>query len=449
MSRISPPATGPAAHAASQSPAAPTGPAAHAASPAPPAPTDLTAPALAPSLVRATGWGYYPVAALARLPFAMVVVGVLTYVATVTGSVALGGLASGAVGVGVVLAGPVVGALVDRHGQRRVVPVVGLLNAAAVALVPLVVGADAAVPAVVAVAFLAGATVPQVAPLSRTRLVTIVGVRVVPERRVPTFAHVMSYESAVDETAFVVGPVLVGALAAWVAPWLPLVVAAALSLTAVVAFALHPTASVRAAGHAGEERAPLREVVRARVLVVVGGAFAVGLFFGTTLTSLTAFMAEQGRGDGAGLAYGAMGLTSAVLALGVALLPRAFAPRWRWVVFGALIVASSTLYAGLGPEASAVGVLLLMGIGVGPVLVTVLSMTSVRSPQGRAATTMTLTTAALALAQAVASAVTGQLAETHGASSAMVLPLASAVLLVVLGLVNAALERREPNPRDS
>ena len=442
MSRISPPATGPAAHAASQSPAAPTGPAAHAASPAPPAPTDLTAPALAPSLVRATGWGYYPVAALARLPFAMVVVGVLTYVATVTGSVALGGLASGAVGVGVVLAGPVVGALVDRHGQRPVVPVVGLLNAGAVALVPLVVGADANVPTVVAVAFLAGATVPQVAPLSRTRLVTIVGVRVVPERRVPTFAHVMSYESAVDETAFVVGPVVVGALAAWVAPWLPLVVAAALSLTAVVAFALHPTASVRAPGHAGEVRAPLREIVRARVLVVVGGAFAVGLFFGTTLTSLTAFMAEQGRGDGAGLVYGAMGLTSAVLALGVALLPRAFAPRWRWVVFGAAIVVSSTLYAGLGPDASAVGALLLMGIGVGPVLVTVLSMTSSRSPQGRAATTMTLTTAALALAQAVASAVTGQLAEVHGASAAMVLPLASAVLLVVLGLVNAALERR-------
>ncbi|MBD9698037.1 MFS transporter [Flavimobilis sp. GY10621] len=405
--------------------------------PAPAHPTSL-----ASSLVRATGWGYYPVAAIARLPFAMVVVGVLTYVTTVTGSVALGGLASGAVGVGVVLAGPFVGGLVDRHGQRRVVPVVGLLNAVAVAVVPLVVHADATRPLVVAVAFLAGATVPQVAPLSRTRLVTIVGARVVPEKRVSTFAHVMSYESAIDETAFVIGPVLVGVLAAMVAPWLPLAVAATLSLTAVVAFALHPTAAVRAVGHATEERAPLREIVRARVLVVVGGAFAVGLFFGTTLTSLTAFMGEQGRGDEAGLAYGAMGLTSAVLALGVALLPRAFVPRWRWVVFGTVIVVSSALYATLAAGASPILALLLMGLGVGPVLVTVLSMASARSPQGRAATTMTLTTAALSLAQAVASAVTGQVAEAQGAGPAMVLPLVSAVLLVVLGLANVALERR-------
>ncbi|MGP7960069.1 MFS transporter [Sanguibacter sp. A247] len=397
----------------------------------------------ASSLVRATGWGFYPVAAIARLPFAMVVVGVLTYVTTVTGSVALGGLASGAVGVGVVLAGPLVGGMVDRWGQRRIVPVVGVLNAVAVALVPLVVGVDATRPLVVVVAFLAGATVPQVAPLSRTRLVTIVGARVVPEKRVATFARVMSYESAVDETAFVIGPVLVGVLAAAVAPWLPLAVAAALSITAVLAFALHPTASVRAAGHASAERAGLREVVRARVLVVVGGAFAVGMFFGATLTSLTAFMGEQGRGDEAGLAYGAMGVTSAVLALGVSVLPRAFAPRWRWVVFGSLIVASSALYQALAPDASPFGVLLLMGIGVGPVLVTVLSMASARSPQGRAAMTMTLTTAALSLAQALASAVTGQLAETQGAPASMVLPVGAAVVLVVLGLANAALERRE------
>ena len=59
------------------------------------------------------------------------------------------------------------------------------------------------------------------------------------------WADLAHLESAIDETAFVVGPVLVGLLAAWVAPWLPLVAAAGLSLTAVVAFALHPTGAVR------------------------------------------------------------------------------------------------------------------------------------------------------------------------------------------------------------
>lgn len=409
--------------------------------------TPLRAPAEAqtshaPSLIAATGWGFYPLAFVARLPFAMVVVGVLTYVVAVSGSVALGGLAAGAVGVGVVIAGPVVGAVVDRRGQRVVLPAVALANVVAVLALPLVVGQGVSDAVVIACAFLAGATVPQVAPLSRTRLVTLVGERIAPSRRVKTFSHVMSYESAVDETAFVVGPVLVGVLAAWVAPWLPLVVAAGLSLTAVIGFSLHSTGAVRARATHEAERAPLREVVRARVLVVVGGAFAVGLFFGTTLTSLTAHMGDQGRADDAGLLYGVMGMSSATLALGAALLPRGFVARWRWLAFGVLIAASAVLYAQLDPGASPTWVLLLMGVGVGPVLVTLLSMASDRSPVGRAATTMTLATAALSLAQAVASAITGQVAERAGAPASLWLPLASAVLLLVLGAVNVVVERR-------
>ncbi|PFG37242.1 putative MFS family arabinose efflux permease [Flavimobilis soli] len=395
-----------------------------------------------PTLIAATGLGYYPLAFVARLPFAMVVVGVLTYVVAMTGSVALGGLAAGAVGVGVVIAGPVVGATVDRRGQRTVLPAVALANVVAVLALAFAVGQGVPSWAVVACSFLAGATVPQVAPLSRTRLVTLVGERLAPNRRVKAFARVMSYESAVDETAFVVGPVLVGLLAAWIAPWLPLVTAAALSLTAVVAFALHPTGAVRAHAAHDAERAPLREVVRARVLVVVAGAFAVGLFFGATLTSLTAHMGAQGRADDAGLLYGAMGLTSATLALGAAALPRAFVARWRWVGFAVVIAASAAFYAQLGVSARPTVALLLMGMGVGPVLVTLLSMASDRSPVGRAATTMTLATAALSLAQALASALTGQVAERVGAPAAMWLPLAAAGLLLVLGGVNVLVERR-------
>lgn len=437
-------------HAAASSPASPAVASPAAASPAgaPPGSAGASGAPSAPlgharSLLSATGWGYYPLAFVARLPFAMVVVGVLTYVVAVSGSVALGGLAAGAVGVGVVLAGPLVGAAVDRRGQRAVLPAVALANSVVVGLLPVVVGHGASDAVVIAGAFLAGATVPQVAPLSRTRLVAIVGERIAPARRVRTFAHVMSYESAVDETAFVVGPVLVGVLAAWVAPWLPLAAAAALSLTAVVAFAAHPTGAVRAGASDEAERAPLREVLRARVLVVVGGAFAVGLFFGATLTSLTAHMGAQGRADDAGLLYGLLGLTSAALALGVALLPRSFAARWRWVAFAAVIAATASVYARLDGGASPGAVLLLMGMGVGPVLVTVLSMASARSPQGRAATTMTLATAALSLAQALASALTGQVAERTGAPAALWLPLVAAGLLLVLGAANVVVERRE------
>ena len=51
------------------------------------------------SLIRYTGWAYWPIAFIARLPFAMMTVGVLMLVVAVTGSVRLGGLTSAAVGV--------------------------------------------------------------------------------------------------------------------------------------------------------------------------------------------------------------------------------------------------------------------------------------------------------------------------------------------------------------
>ena len=52
-----------------------------------------------PSLVSLTGAGYFPLALIARFPFAMMVVGVLTLVVSARGSVELGGLASASVGI--------------------------------------------------------------------------------------------------------------------------------------------------------------------------------------------------------------------------------------------------------------------------------------------------------------------------------------------------------------
>ena len=80
--------------------------------------------------------------------------------------------------------------------------------------------------------------------------------------------------------------------------------------------------------------------------------FGVGAFFGATLTSLTAFAQAHGDEAQAGLLYGLMGIGSAVLALGVLLLPRRFALRHRWLVFSAVLAAAAVGYAtaaGLGP----------------------------------------------------------------------------------------------------
>ena len=394
------------------------------------------------SLVQHTGWAYWPVAFLARLPFAMMVVGVLTYVATQTGSVALAGLASASLGVGTVAAGPLVGGLVDRHGQRRVLLPIGIANGLLLAAFILVVPGAPHESLILDAAAAIGATSAQSAAMSRSRLIAIIEQRLGPHRRTRTYNAMMSYESAADEIAFVIGPFLVGLLASFVAPWLPLVIAAGISLVFVSLFALHPTGRLRALADGDEARAPLREIVAPGVLVVVAGCFAVGMFFGATLTSVTAFAQEHGEGSEGGMLYGLMGLGSAVLALAVALLPRRFAMRWRWLAFAAVLCAASVGYAFAADFVGVTVALLIMGLGVGPVLVTLFSLAGYRAPRGRTATVLTMVGAALTLAQALTSAVTGAVAEAFDARTSMLLPLVATSLLVVFGLANLMLERR-------
>lgn len=396
------------------------------------------------TLISQTGGWYFPIAFLARLPFAMMVVGVLTLVVAARGSVALGGLTSAAVGVGTVVAGPLIGDAVDRLGQRRVLVPLGLANGVLLSLFPFVVYSDSADGLLLLAALLIGLSAPQAAAMSRTRLMAIIRERLAPARRERTFSRSMSYESAADETAFVIGPVVVGVLASFIAPWAPIAGAAVLSFVFVTAFALHPTA--RAASPNDRVRdamAPARELRGAPIMILVAATFAVGLFFGATLTSLTAFMAERGEVDSAALLYGLMGIGSAVLALAVALLPARFALRWRWMLFAGVLAASAFGFAFSGSVPMVTVMLCVMGLGVGPTLVTLFSLAGLRSPAGRSATTMTMLGSALALAQSLASAATGAVAENLGAGVAMVLPFIAAAIVVVLGVANIRIERRD------
>ncbi|MHC2999137.1 MFS transporter [Microbacterium sp. HJ5] len=403
--------------------------------------TTLAAPRRT-SLVRETGFAYFPIALIARLPFAMMVVGILTLVVSARDSLALGGLTSAMTGLGTALIGPLLGAAADRFGQRRVLLISGTVNS--LLLLAIAWLAFAAVPdaALLGVAFLIGASMPQVAPLSRSRLVGIIGRSFAKDRRESVVGGTMAYESAADEIVFVFGPVIVGVLATTLNPAAPVIGAAVLALVFVSAFALHPTANAgAAAAGAKPQQAPARELARPALMATVVGALGMGLFFGAMLTSLTAFMAERGAPEQAGLVYGAMGIGSAALALGVALFPARFTLTARWLVFAGILAAGTLAL----PFAQSVGAmtlcLLVIGVGIGPTLVTQYSLAAGRSPFGRSATVMTMLGSAVVVGQSAASALTGVLAETAGAQTALLAPIAAALVVLGAGIVNAPLSR--------
>ncbi|EIE98907.1 MFS transporter [Saccharomonospora glauca] len=391
-----------------------------------------------PSLLRTAGLPYFLIAFAARLPFAMMVVGVLTLVVSARDSISLGGLTSASVGAGTACFGALIGAAADRFGQRPVLLVIAAANSAMLLALALVAYSDAPDGAVLAVAFGIGATAPQVAPMSRSRLVTLITQRMEPSRRERTLSSTMAYESAADETVFVVGPFIVGLLASALAPWAPLVGAAVLTVLFVGAFALHPSGRLVAAERSADGTAPsaVRELFRARLLVVVVGIFGVGTFFGTMLTSLTSFMDDRGLSERAGLMYGVMGIGSAAFALGVALLPARFSLRARWATFSAILFAGSLLLLAVDDVAGMAGALALIGVGIGPTLVTQYSFGATRSPAGRTATVMTMLGSGVIVGQSLGAAVTGEVAERAGTHPALLLPVLAAAVVAVAGAVN-------------
>ena len=136
------------------------------------------------------------------------------------------------------------------------------------------------------------------------------------------------------------GPALVGILASLLAPWLPLALAAALTIIFVPAFAVHPThravlrtpprqrarRATLAGGPAGNRHPGARTAAqRARTLAAVAlpvlAMVCMGTFFGSTQTSLSSFSASFATSELAGLLYAVMGLSSAAAALSVAYWP--------------------------------------------------------------------------------------------------------------------------------
>jgi len=408
-----------------------------------PATEPVPTQAEASTLIRATGFWYFPIALLARLPFAMMVVGVLTLVVSARGDIALAGINSALTGLGTAIFGPLLGAAADRYGQRPVMLLSGIANSLALLAMAFVAFSTLPNAAMLAIAFLIGATAPQVSPMSRSRLVQVIARRLPEGRRPAVLNGTMAYESAADEIVFVFGPFIVGLLATTLNAAAPVIGAAVLTLVFVLALAWHPTAAMVATGrHERIEQAPASELLRPGVLVVTLGVLGMGLYFGSMLTALTSFLADRGHPEQAGLVYGIMGIGSAAFALGVAWFPARFSPRARWIVFSLVLLSGSALMPFMHSVGGVAVALAIAGVGVGPTLVTQYSFGAERSPLGRSATVMTILGSGITVGSAASTAVVGFVAESHGAAVAAFAPVIAASIVLVSGILNALLRTR-------
>ncbi|WP_328705211.1 MFS transporter [Actinomyces faecalis] len=404
----------------------------------PPAPDQPTPPPLR-TLAQAAGGSFLVLGFLGRLPAAMNQLGMLLIVSASGRGLALAGSTVAAVGLGTAAGAPVVGRLVDRVGAVRVLACALVVQSLALAGVLACLHADPPGALILAFAALLGLANPQAGSIARACWSAIARADDVPARALRTIRLGLGFETAADETSFVVGPVAAGALVTLLGAE-----GAALSLLVLTvmgegAFALwlarRPALSRPRQDDGGtgstQEQARAPWAALAPVLATIA---AVGVVFGATQTALTAVHTAHGTPGLTGPVYGSMGVTSALAGM--------VAPSLRSGVLartalgGGLVLVCSAVLTTVPGTALTLAMILLMGAGVGTVLATSYTRLEAVAVSGRVTSLMTLAATCNVLGVSLGSVVTGALgANLHHANlpavaaGAVVLALAAAQAL--------------------
>jgi MFS family permease len=216
---------------------------------------------------------------IARLPLAMFSISLLIYAHQLTGSFAVAGMASGAYIIGRGVSSPVLGRLVDPHGQPPVLRACAATSAVlltAVAALP--AGAPALLPVMLSCTI--GIASPPLAACVRTLLPVIVS-------EPSALRNAYTLETTALELTFIAGPPLALGLAGGISSRAPLLAGAIILMATTALFAAQPAARQgRARRHTPIPRAGALHHPALRTLLLI--LAAVGIIFGAVDVAVAA-----------------------------------------------------------------------------------------------------------------------------------------------------------------
>jgi predicted MFS family arabinose efflux permease len=381
-----------------------------------------------PPILQPSGRALIASSIVARLPLAMFSIALLVHAQQLTGSFAVAGVVSGGYAISGAVSAPVLGRLVDRCGQTRV-----LLPGATLAALALVItgvlpaGTPPAV--LVALAAAAGLATPPLGACMRTLLPAIVSE---PARLPALFA----FESTALELTFVLGPPLALGLGAVWSTGGALASAGLLMLIAALVFAAQPTSRAwrpdrgarRARG--GSLRAPA-------ILILALIELGCGAVFGATEVGITSAAKALGSTAAAGPILGVWGLGSLFGGIAATRLGGG-AQRGRGLVvlLGALAVAHAALILATGSVVALGAVILVAGATIAPTAAGIYAMVDRFAPAGTVTEAFSWALTAAYTGEALGAAVGGGLVQSAGATAAFAFVGAAGavtVLVAVLG----------------
>lgn len=377
---------------------------------------------------------------VARMPIAILGIGIVLFVQGETGSYELAGLVTSVFMVVQALTNPLIARLVDAHGQARVmVPVVCIHLVALVGLL-LSVLLGWWFGSVFVFAGLAGASVGSLGSLVRARWNSLVK----NSRQLDT---AFSWEAVADEFLFVSGPVVVTALATlWLAPAGVIISAVA---TAVGALLFYPQKATEPAPRGRSVDRSGRVLTHSGILAAIICQVFIGVVFGAIDVIAVGFGDEQGAKAYAGIALSALAAGSLVAGAAYGAFDWQMPVRFRFPLMLALLTASSWLLLLANDMVLFAIILFVVGVGIAPSLIAVSSVIQTLAPPDRLTESLAWISTALGFGVAIGSALAGTVIDRMGAHEALWI----VGICATLGLIAAVIglpsmdPERSPTPR--
>jgi MFS family permease len=359
-------------------------------------------------------------ALLGRLVIGMAGLAIVLLVRDAAGSFALAGLASGSFALGCGIASPLIGRLVDRSGQTRVLLTCAVVCAGAFSSLAVVAGHGprGLLPAL---AGIGGATIPPIGACMRSLWSSMLG-------HGTQLQTAFAFEATTQEVVFITGPLLVVALIAVFSPAAAMLAIAAAVLVGTCLFAATPASrSWRPLERERDWAGALRGSGLRTILAVIALMAAA---FGVVEVAVPAVAEQLGSRTLSGLFLSLWSGGSMVGGFLAGALASGRGPERRVAaLLGAVAIGLSPLLV------AAVGVLpfalcmLLAGVGIAPTIACLYLLVDRSAPRGTVTEAFTWVSSAFTAGSAVGSALAGSLVQ-HASPTA--------AFLLAVGMVTAA-----------
>lgn len=259
-------------------------------------------------------------------------IGIITMLSQVRGSYWLAGAVAATFAFSMALLAPQIARAADRHGQSRVLPYATGISAIALLLLLFCTHYRAPDWTLFVFAALAGG-MPSISAMVRARWSEIY-------RGTPQLHTAFSFESVLDEVAFIVGPPIAVGLSVSLFPEAGPLVAALLLVAGVAAFAAQKSTQPPVYAHNNQRQRAILTMPSMQILVLA--LIALGTIVGTVDVISVAFAEQQGQPAAASIVLSvyAFGSCLAGLIFGAMKIP---VPLPRLFLYAAFATAFTTL----------------------------------------------------------------------------------------------------------